>query len=177
MITITLVLSPCRQYVLLSRQKDIFKSWPFAEKYLRLCLKYGVTNVLPPLYDNKGKVTNEGDNHEVSIQETLMSMVCEQIQLINLSCHDCKQNNTNNISEKKGKKSRKWKRKMKTMEEIFATAKHCTLEEFDEMIMRENSRRIQINLESSCGYKSDVTDDGAEHNNQLSTCRSIEVLE
>ncbi|XP_057249192.1 uncharacterized protein LOC104889696 isoform X2 [Beta vulgaris subsp. vulgaris] len=139
-----------RQYVLLSRQKDIFKSWPFAEKYLRLCLKYGVTNVLPPLYDNKGKVTNEGDNHE---------------------------NNTNNISEKKGKKSRKWKRKMKTMEEIFATAKHCTLEEFDEMIMRENSRRIQINLESSCGYKSDVTDDGAEHNNQLSTCRSIEVLE
>ncbi|PON66882.1 hypothetical protein PanWU01x14_106680 [Parasponia andersonii] len=38
-----------RQYVLASRQKDMFQSWPFPEKYLHICLKHGINNVLPPL--------------------------------------------------------------------------------------------------------------------------------
>ncbi|KAJ7957310.1 Protein EMBRYONIC FLOWER 1-like protein [Quillaja saponaria] len=38
-----------RQYVLSSRQKSIFHSWPFPEKYLHICLNHGVSNVLPPL--------------------------------------------------------------------------------------------------------------------------------
>lgn len=39
----------CRQYVLASRQKDIFHCWPFPKKYLQICLKHGIKNVLPPL--------------------------------------------------------------------------------------------------------------------------------
>ena len=39
----------CRQYVLASRQKDIFCNWPFPEKYLRFCFNHGINNVLPPL--------------------------------------------------------------------------------------------------------------------------------
>ncbi|XP_030973879.1 uncharacterized protein LOC115994009 isoform X2 [Quercus lobata] len=38
-----------RKYALASRQKDIFCSWPFPEKYLKICFKHGISNVLPPL--------------------------------------------------------------------------------------------------------------------------------
>ncbi|KAL5542886.1 hypothetical protein UlMin_010596 [Ulmus minor] len=38
-----------RKYVLASRQKHIIHNWPFPEKFLHLCLKHGITNVLPPL--------------------------------------------------------------------------------------------------------------------------------
>ncbi|XP_059448310.1 uncharacterized protein LOC132179587 [Corylus avellana] len=38
-----------RQFVLASRQNDILRSWPFPEKYLQICFKHGIRNVLPPL--------------------------------------------------------------------------------------------------------------------------------
>lgn len=38
-----------RQYVLASRQKDILRNWPFPVKYLQICFKHGINNVLPPL--------------------------------------------------------------------------------------------------------------------------------
>ncbi|KAF5465189.1 hypothetical protein F2P56_015218 [Juglans regia] len=37
-----------RQYALASRQNDIYCSWPFPEKYLQICFKHGIHNVLPP---------------------------------------------------------------------------------------------------------------------------------
>ncbi|CAA7397937.1 unnamed protein product [Spirodela intermedia] len=37
-----------RNYVLSSRGEDIGNHWPFSEQYLRLCLKHGVRNLLPP---------------------------------------------------------------------------------------------------------------------------------
>ncbi|KAG6730978.1 hypothetical protein I3842_01G106900 [Carya illinoinensis] len=37
-----------RQYALASRQNDINCSWPFPEKYLQICFKHGIHNVLPP---------------------------------------------------------------------------------------------------------------------------------
>ncbi|XP_028759548.1 uncharacterized protein LOC114718417 [Neltuma alba] len=37
-----------RQYAFASRQKSLLQSWPFPEKYLRMCLDRGLRNVLPP---------------------------------------------------------------------------------------------------------------------------------
>ncbi|KAL3508299.1 hypothetical protein ACH5RR_027700 [Cinchona calisaya] len=37
-----------RDYVFDSRSKDIKKNWPFSQENLQLCLKHGVTDVLPP---------------------------------------------------------------------------------------------------------------------------------
>lgn len=37
-----------RDYVFSTRSKDITASWPFSEKYLQLCLKHGVKELLPP---------------------------------------------------------------------------------------------------------------------------------
>ncbi|KAI9114884.1 hypothetical protein K1719_013897 [Acacia pycnantha] len=37
-----------RQYVLACRQKGLVQSWPFPEKYLKMCLDRGLRNVLPP---------------------------------------------------------------------------------------------------------------------------------
>ncbi|KAI3456734.1 hypothetical protein Pfo_013397 [Paulownia fortunei] len=37
-----------RDYVFNTRGKDIKNNWPFSQKNLRLCLKYGVKDVLPP---------------------------------------------------------------------------------------------------------------------------------
>ncbi|KAL6344119.1 hypothetical protein AAG906_029787 [Vitis piasezkii] len=38
-----------RQYVHATRERDISLNWPFPERYLKTCLKYGIINVLPPL--------------------------------------------------------------------------------------------------------------------------------
>ncbi|XVF29255.1 hypothetical protein REPUB_Repub15cG0105300 [Reevesia pubescens] len=37
-----------RQFVVATRRKDIFQCWPFPQKYLQICLKYGISNILPP---------------------------------------------------------------------------------------------------------------------------------
>ncbi|CAI9784065.1 unnamed protein product [Fraxinus pennsylvanica] len=37
-----------RDYVFKTRSKDIKTNWPFSRKNLQLCLKHGVTNLLPP---------------------------------------------------------------------------------------------------------------------------------
>ncbi|KAK8709502.1 hypothetical protein V6N13_060517 [Hibiscus sabdariffa] len=37
-----------RQFVADTRRKDIIHCWPFPKKYLQICLKYGISNVLPP---------------------------------------------------------------------------------------------------------------------------------
>lgn len=194
-----------RQYVFLSRQKDIFQNWPFAENYLELCLKYGVTNVLPPLevrsssertsiLYGKGKVTKARDDHEVPFEATI-SMIHEQVQLMSLPCNELEHEkvssslhylgdknmnrvitmNPSKVLVQKGKKTRKWRRKMKTMAEIFATAKHCTLEEVDRLNDlsctseidpdKEGERRQkdQIDFECYCDSESELTDDDADY--------------
>ncbi|KAK8709505.1 hypothetical protein V6N13_060520 [Hibiscus sabdariffa] len=37
-----------RQFVADTRRKAIILCWPFPKKYLQICLKYGISNVLPP---------------------------------------------------------------------------------------------------------------------------------
>ncbi|MED6184966.1 hypothetical protein PIB30_052504 [Stylosanthes scabra] len=39
-----------RQYALAWRNRSIFHSWPFPEKYLHMCLSRGIRDVLPPLF-------------------------------------------------------------------------------------------------------------------------------
>ncbi|XP_016504059.2 uncharacterized protein LOC107822081 [Nicotiana tabacum] len=43
-----------RDYVFKSRRKDIKTNWPFSQKNLQLCLKHGVTDLLPPFQSVKG---------------------------------------------------------------------------------------------------------------------------
>ncbi|CAB4294149.1 unnamed protein product [Prunus armeniaca] len=45
-----------RQYVLACRQKDVFSNWPFPEKYLQMCLNYGISDVLPPLESHNSAI-------------------------------------------------------------------------------------------------------------------------
>ncbi|XP_039067776.1 uncharacterized protein LOC120213784 [Hibiscus syriacus] len=37
-----------RQFVADTRRKDVVHCWPFPKRYLQVCLKYGISNVLPP---------------------------------------------------------------------------------------------------------------------------------
>ncbi|XP_042480407.1 uncharacterized protein LOC122061258 isoform X2 [Macadamia integrifolia] len=37
-----------RQYVFEARQKDIYSNWPFPDEHLKVCLKNGVSRILPP---------------------------------------------------------------------------------------------------------------------------------
>ncbi|KAH0981444.1 hypothetical protein GBA52_008621 [Prunus armeniaca] len=45
-----------RQYVLACRQKDVLSNWPFPEKYLQICLNYGISDVLPPLESHNSAI-------------------------------------------------------------------------------------------------------------------------
>ncbi|KAG2682755.1 hypothetical protein I3760_11G204900 [Carya illinoinensis] len=47
-----------RDYVFITRSKDIKTNWPFSLKNLQLCLKHGVKDVLPP-FQHLDKVRNE----------------------------------------------------------------------------------------------------------------------
>lgn len=60
-----------RQYVLDYRQKDIFHSWPFPEKYLQMCLNHGISNdsVLPPFEPHHLAVESLGFRHSNCSQQ------------------------------------------------------------------------------------------------------------
>uniref|UniRef100_A0A7N0TY30 Uncharacterized protein n=1 Tax=Kalanchoe fedtschenkoi TaxID=63787 RepID=A0A7N0TY30_KALFE len=44
-----------RDFVLAARSKDIGTNWPFPDKHLKLCLKHGVKNLLPPFQSKTSK--------------------------------------------------------------------------------------------------------------------------
>ncbi|KAI9115085.1 hypothetical protein K1719_014098 [Acacia pycnantha] len=55
-----------RQYVLACRQKGLVQSWPFPEKYLKMCLDRGLRNVLPPFglsSSNNNNSVSESSSH------------------------------------------------------------------------------------------------------------------
>lgn len=101
-----------RQYVLASRQKDILRSWPFPEKYLQICFKHGISNVLPPLEPRDSAIRSlrgcarfkfsEQDNEKTDSfdnkiadpvgQEKLIKGECDSYsfeELSKVSCQDC----------------------------------------------------------------------------------------
>ncbi|CAK9187382.1 unnamed protein product [Ilex paraguariensis] len=59
-----------RQHVLAAREKDLSLSWPFPERYLYVCLKNGIKNVLPPL-----EVCDSTTNH---LQGEVSSACCQE---------------------------------------------------------------------------------------------------
>ncbi|XP_062108080.1 uncharacterized protein LOC133818961 [Humulus lupulus] len=52
-----------REYVLASRQKDIFHNWPFPDKFLQIFLKHGIDNVLPPFDPHLLAIQSLRGNH------------------------------------------------------------------------------------------------------------------
>lgn len=180
-----------RQYVLAAREKDVSCNWPFPEKYLRVCQKHGISNLLPtlePLVLATNQSHKEGlslnytqeeiinadyvisiDGHKENIEGCdLNSEVSSQACNLSLSSDICKHKENNSLSSdivhvpgspeiqlstttpslhphfvqstealtstKRSKhKQRKCKRKRKkrSMVDIFAVAKRCTLEGMD----------------------------------------------
>ncbi|KAL6999024.1 hypothetical protein U1Q18_000190 [Sarracenia purpurea var. burkii] len=50
-----------RDYVFEARSKDIKNNWPFSQRNLQLCLKYGVKELLPPFWPLE--IVRNGSNH------------------------------------------------------------------------------------------------------------------
>ncbi|KAK4266567.1 hypothetical protein QN277_027464 [Acacia crassicarpa] len=180
-----------RQYVLACRQKGLVQSWPFLEKYLKMCLDLGLRNVLPPFglsssnnnnsvsessshnnngiiipnlndpcddedYDddkNVGFLKSESPHH----RHVLLEQMKEQ-NIVNLSDSGLLSNNehrskaiqedgmispadwvnhqiivrcSSKSSGKLDRRRRKGRCKKRSMADILAEAKHCTLEEIN----------------------------------------------
>ncbi|PPR85051.1 hypothetical protein GOBAR_AA35659 [Gossypium barbadense] len=99
-----------RQFVVDARRKDIFQCWPFPKKYLQVCLKYGITNVLPPfepcinqttqaMNKNIGQTCSDQQckdhvsfENKVVLQEKLIKDECycyyDQMLLSNTPCNE-----------------------------------------------------------------------------------------
>lgn len=99
-----------RQFVGATRRKDIFHCWPFPPKYLQICLKYGISNVLPPLEPSHPtiKITTETvgltcshqqDQENVSFENKARDLIvpdkliedeCNSYyEVLRAPCHDC----------------------------------------------------------------------------------------
>ncbi|KAK9134098.1 hypothetical protein Scep_013626 [Stephania cephalantha] len=48
----------CRDYVFTARQNNIGTNWPFPQHYLKLCLRHGVKELLPPFHPPPHSLTN-----------------------------------------------------------------------------------------------------------------------
>ncbi|XVE81183.1 hypothetical protein DITRI_Ditri15bG0042400 [Diplodiscus trichospermus] len=95
-----------RKFVVASRRKDIFHCWPFPQKYLQICLKHGISNVLPPFepcnpavqttttcsQQDKENVSFENKVRDIIVQEKLIEDQCYSCYdevLSKAPCHDC----------------------------------------------------------------------------------------
>lgn len=121
----------CRQYVLTSREKDISQNWPFHEKYFQVCLKHGIIDVLPPLellledkdvkHHREECVRSDSLSTEDNFGVTVGGGKMENVEGKSYTT-------TSKISRHKQRKDKR-KRKKRSMAEIYAVAKACTLEE------------------------------------------------
>ncbi|KAK4398696.1 hypothetical protein Sango_1345100 [Sesamum angolense] len=83
-----------RDYVFNTRGKDIKNNWPFSQKNLQLCLKYGVKDVLPP-FQSLDSVRNPS-----TVKCAVENISYSDVKLSELSNHGVGQNlgvNTENI--------------------------------------------------------------------------------
>ncbi|XP_022761013.1 uncharacterized protein LOC111307259 isoform X2 [Durio zibethinus] len=74
-----------RQFVVDTRRKDIFHCWPFPEKYLQICLKYGISNVLPPFepcnsatQTTIGTVGSQQDKENVFFENKVRDIIVQE---------------------------------------------------------------------------------------------------
>ncbi|KAL1154408.1 hypothetical protein V6Z11_A09G239000 [Gossypium hirsutum] len=148
-----------RQFVVDARRKDIFQCWPFPKKYLQVCLKYGITNVLPPF-----ELYHVSFENKVVLQEKLIKDECncyyDQMLLSNTPCNESNLSfdhtsdvtvpvtresssvqgsnpdvhwRIDMVSPKKTRhkqKKRKGRQKKRLMSDILARATPCTLEDY-----------------------------------------------
>ncbi|KAB1213434.1 hypothetical protein CJ030_MR5G003488 [Morella rubra] len=85
-----------RQYVLASRQKDILISWPFPEKYLRICFKHGIRDVLPPFEPHSSAIqslrqgvrfkSSKQDNDKADSLDSEVPCLVEEEKLLKNEC-------------------------------------------------------------------------------------------
>ncbi|KAL0353437.1 UNVERIFIED_CONTAM: hypothetical protein Sangu_0925000 [Sesamum angustifolium] len=83
-----------RDYVFNTRGKDIKNNWPFSQKNLQLCLKYGVKDVLPPFQ------TLDSVRNPSTVNCAVENISYSDVKLSELSNHGVGQNlgvNTENI--------------------------------------------------------------------------------
>ncbi|XVF37852.1 hypothetical protein REPUB_Repub20aG0046700 [Reevesia pubescens] len=81
-----------RQFVIDTRTKDILHCWPFPQKYLQICLKYGVSNVLPPFEpcnsaiqttaETVGLTCSQQDKENVSFEKKVRDIIEQEKYLI-----------------------------------------------------------------------------------------------
>ncbi|XVE81181.1 hypothetical protein DITRI_Ditri15bG0042200 [Diplodiscus trichospermus] len=107
-----------RQFVVASRRKDIFHCWPFPQKYLQICLKHGIDNVLPPFepcnpavqttttcsQQDKENVSFENKARDIIVQEKLIEDQCnsDYDEVISKApCHDCREIHLDNSCKHK----------------------------------------------------------------------------
>ncbi|XP_027365485.1 uncharacterized protein LOC113872262 [Abrus precatorius] len=170
-----------RQYVLASRHRSIFHSWPFHEKYLQMCLKHGLRDVLPPLGrqtslpeplkgcsnlmdsrndskeadfckpevphiidDHKRNIKNECDykvtNHITSSHEegnqhscNVSANLSQPTDTYSTHVHKSTPLFPSCKAVKDKRRRRKGRCKKRSMVDILAVARHCTLEEIYRM--------------------------------------------
>ena len=116
-----------RQFVVATRRKDIFHSWPFPQKYLQICLKYGISNVLPPFepcnpaiqtttetvgltcsQQDKENVSFENKVTDIIVQEKLIEDECNSYYdevLSKAPCHDCLKSHMDNSCKHKDQRN------------------------------------------------------------------------
>ncbi|GMH18638.1 hypothetical protein Nepgr_020479 [Nepenthes gracilis] len=166
-----------RRYVLISRQKDLSQSWPFPEKYLKMCLRHGIVDVLPPFEspDFCMDQPNRGDNEiNASTEDFTMKKDANEMekggfgasfeetssilpQQYALCLEPSEIQGTNKSGHRK--RGRRGKAKKRLLAEIFAVAKQCTLEELNgrQKITRESMQMGNAEGDS----KSVLTDDSS----------------
>ncbi|AES63041.2 hypothetical protein MTR_1g116100 [Medicago truncatula] len=151
-----------RRYVLASRHKSIFHSWPFPEKYLQICLNHGLKDILPPfeslkvqqhvIKQNQHNIKNECDllshggegSYKLVTKESSSKHVSNCSDYVKLSGSADHMFNLPSssihgrkrlpslVSSKATKdkcRKRKGRCKKRSMVDILAVARHCTLEE------------------------------------------------
>ncbi|KAL5542883.1 hypothetical protein UlMin_010593 [Ulmus minor] len=149
-----------RKYVLASRQKDIIHNWPFPEKFLHLCLKHGITNVLPPLephhlapnsFSGAARFTCSPSNNEnVGSSQNIGQDAMDQEKV---SKEGCSLESDVNSSENIGQD---------TTDQEKVSKRGCSLDS-DVTILKVSNQDCQVSL-SNNGFKNEISSDVASNN-------------
>ncbi|OVA19094.1 hypothetical protein BVC80_9031g32 [Macleaya cordata] len=149
-----------RDYVLVARQKDISQNWPFPDKYLQTCMKHGITKLLPPFescnFARNPSYREEENSSSAKEDKAIISSINKscvefdrkeeiiKVYNIDVSTSSTKPSFNNQMDQcltavpsskrlKSKRKKRKRKRKKRSMVDICAKARPCTLEELDKI--------------------------------------------
>ncbi|EPS64211.1 hypothetical protein M569_10569 [Genlisea aurea] len=147
-----------RDYVFNSRAEDLESYWPFSKRSLQICLKHGVRDVLPPyqslrslrnqmVMEDVRKLSKLRINGGLESEEFTSSKVCPVCKAfsspsnttLNAHIDQClaaaAEPAAESASKKPGAKhgggGRTERRKVRSMADVYAAARRCTLEDLD----------------------------------------------